>query len=167
MKKRSSIHLLGLTMLYMVGTMGIFSSYYTLHHRTTVQSRVKSAGESALEVVILTEAEYQNIQWIDKETEFEWKGKLYDVASITRANGNVTIQCENDSLEEMLLSLVNPDKEKAGGKLFKGSLQPMTFLTAGIELSPSWYELPAGQTTSFRWAPILSIPGTDTPPPKA
>jgi hypothetical protein len=82
MKKRSSIHLLGLTMLYMLGTMGIFSSYYTLHHRTVFQSLVKSAHESGLEEVVVTEAEYRAIQWIEKDTEFEWKGKLHFIACL-------------------------------------------------------------------------------------
>jgi hypothetical protein len=166
MKKRSSIHLLGLTMLYMLGTMGIFSSFYTLHHRTVFQSLVKSAHESGLEEVVVTEAEYRAIQWIEKDTEFEWKGKLYDVAAITRSNGNVIIQCENDSLEEMLLSLVNPDKEKAGNKMYKGSVQPLTQPTAH-DWCPSLSEVFVQPNFSASWYPVSAIPGLRTPPPRA
>ena len=59
-------------MLYMLGTMGIFSSYYTLHHRTVFQSLVKSAHESGLEEVVVTEAEYQT-SMDRKGYQFEWK----------------------------------------------------------------------------------------------
>ncbi|HQQ97959.1 MAG TPA: hypothetical protein PLX35_11880 [Cyclobacteriaceae bacterium] len=166
MKKRSSIHLLGLAMLYMVGTMGIFSSYYTLHHRTAFQSWVKSVKKSGMEEVIVSEAEYQQIQWIEKDTEFEWKGKLYDVASIARGNGNVIIQCENDSFEEMLLSLINPEKEKAGGAAFKGSLQPITQPIVQ-SWTPSLSEFITHSNFNTSWYPVSSIPGMRTPPPRA
>jgi len=153
-------------MLYMLGTMGIFSSYYTLHHRTSFQSWVKSAEQSELEEVVLTEAEFKGIQWIEEDTEFEWKGKLYDVSAITRENGHVIIQCENDNLEEMLMSLVNPDKEKAGGKASKGSLQPLSQPVTN-SWSPMLTELFIGTNFRVCWYPVSATPDVVAPPPRA
>ncbi len=159
--------MLGFTLLYLVGTMGIFSSYYTLHHRTAFQTQVKQERHSGIEELIFSEADFARIQWMEDQKEFEWNGKLYDVASISRAGGQVVVRCENDSLEELLLSLVNPEKEQPGGKLLKGSPQPITFSVAPVHLSPALYELTSEQNACVNWFPISSIPGTTTPPPKA
>jgi hypothetical protein len=167
MKKSSPIRLLGFILLYLVGTMGIFSTYYTVHHRTAFQAQVRQEQHPGTLELVFSESDFARIQWIEEQTEFEWNGKLYDVAAIKRVDGNIVIRCENDSLEELLLSLVNPEKEQPGGKLFKGSLQPMTFSAVLIDLSPVLYELTSEHNASIIWSPISYISGTNTPPPKA
>ena len=117
-----------LIIMYAVGTVGIFTTYYTYHHRLFFQASIKESKDEELQNLFFTREEYESIEWIDDETEFEWHGKLYDVSKIYETRGGYMIVCENDSLEEMLMALF---KATQGGEqrhgLEKGNPQPQFF----------------------------------------
>ena len=52
---------------------------------------------------------------------------MYDVSGIIHTETGIDILCENDSLEEMLISLFNPDKQHDAGQAKKGNPQPQFF----------------------------------------
>jgi len=158
---------LSLILLYVAGTMGIFSSYYTAYHRSVVRVEVKSAPEEGLVQLSFSEMEFNNIAWTEENTEFEWKGKMYDVSRIIHTPAGVLVLCENDSFEDLLVSLFNPDKQQDPGQSKKGSPQPQFFHhgwspsnTVKINERATWTLMRPSLYTSRQV-------GISTPPPEA
>ena len=165
MKKQTYIVVL-LTGLYAIGTLGVFSSYYTLYHRQVFQAQVKEAREDRLEKLHFTEGAYKAIQWIEVELEFEWHGKMYDVHNISRTSDGYVVVCENDSLEEMLLAIIDLSKGSKEQGLKKGNPQPQFFYTY-LELTPVGKSTVAEKSSSHAPSFYHSIrPEISSPPPQ-
>ncbi len=165
MKQRYSIALL--ILIYAVGTIGLFTTYYTSYHRLAFQVQVRETKEDELTKLLFSEQEYESIVWMEEETEFEWHGKLYDVSKISRTKGGYMILCENDSLEEALLSFLKSTKGNRDDRgSTKGSPQPQFFSVGLIftEMNLQKEREPLPSTLCF----YCSIyPGIHLPPPKS
>jgi len=114
MKKPStlrSVLLLLLIIPYTMSVVGVFSSYFTFYHRSAFQTHVSSLNNQDLHVLVVSVSEFENIEWIENEKEFEYNGKMYDVAKIEHQGDKYQIYCENDFLEDLLITLL-----KTGGK---------------------------------------------------
>ena len=116
-----------LILLHVVGTVGVFSAYFTCYHRIAFQRNVKETPNTDLLKLAFTEKEYLSIQWVEKGTEFEWQGKMYDVSKISRTEKGYVMVCRNDSFEEMLLSFLKVAKRSQGQDTKKGNPQPQFF----------------------------------------
>ena len=116
-----------LILIYAMGTVGVFSAYYTCYHRLDFQVKVKENKDADLQKIVFTEKEYQSIQWVELETEFEWQGKMYDVSKITRIGEGYVLLCENDSFEDMMISFFKFGKGTASQNIKKGNPQPQFF----------------------------------------
>ncbi len=157
-----------LAMIYLAGTLGVFTSYYTFYHRTFFQQSVKASGDSDLLCLVFTDQEYEAIDWIEDKTEFEWKGKLYDVSRITRTAEGFRVICKNDGLEEMLLDVIKMTQSgKEGQGMKKGNPQPQFCQTFKVE-QVKIYHHKEGKGPHVIPSFYLAIyPATFTPPPEA
>jgi hypothetical protein len=115
MKKPSAILrsvLLALVMVpYLLVVTGVLSNFIAFYHRYSFQAQVIISQQEDLKILALSASEYKKINWIEDGKEFEYFGKMYDVAKMERQGSNYMISCENDSLEDLFLSLW-----KAAGK---------------------------------------------------
>jgi hypothetical protein len=167
-KSNRALSIALLALVYAVGTVGVFSSYYTYYHRTAFQERVKETRQEELLKLVFSPQDYQSIEWMEEETEFEWQGKLYDVSSITQTSDGYVILCENDGLEEMLLSLINFTKENKEGQAGKkGNLQPQFFQEVMVAFANTKLHHENKISTQFNSLYCSRQPGSTSPPPKA
>src|SRR5207245_2223721 len=76
-----------------------------------------------------TLVDFSAIDWTDKNEEFRWHGKLYDVSKIEQTKNGFIIYCENDQWEEEFISLFSSwkDQNHPDGKI-KFLLQPMCYI---------------------------------------
>ncbi len=125
--KKRAYSIVFLILIYALGTVGFFSAYYTCYHRLDFQVKVKETKDTDLQKIVFTEKEYQSIQWVESETEFEWQGKMYDVSKITRTEEGYVVLCENDSFEDMMISFFKFGKGTTNQSIKKGSPQPQFF----------------------------------------
>jgi hypothetical protein len=103
-KRASSI--LFLTLLLSNG-MG-FYFFYGLHLyniKTQMKESLKSIPEDQLEILELSELQYE--ESIVEDGEIKVKGRMYDVARISRMNGMVKIYCLHDEKEDNLIALLD------------------------------------------------------------
>ena len=122
-----------LSILYLGGTLGLFTGYYTAYHRTSFQAQVTKSDKNELTKLFFTDLEYQAIYWTEEGSEFKWLGKMYDVAELTRTKDGYKIICENDSLEELLISFMDMAKgSKSSQGIKKGNPQPQYFAAAHV-----------------------------------
>ena len=125
--KNRAYSIVFLILIYAMGTVGVFSAYYTCYHRLDFQVKVKEIKDADLQKIVFTEKEYQSLQWVELETEFEWQGKMYDVSKIIRTEDGYLVLCENDSFEDMMISFFKSGKETASQRIIKGSPQPQFY----------------------------------------
>lgn len=88
---------------YLFSLLGVFSTHFFYFYRQSFQSEVKSARAKAI-VLVFSKEEFQQLKWTETDTEFEKDGKMYDVANIVSSGDRVEVYCQNDLLEDMLLS---------------------------------------------------------------
>ena len=114
-----------LAAFYLGSAVGIFSSFYLGFHRTSFQESIIRSMPSQAEKLVFSTRDYLKIKWIDKEKEFEWNNKLYDVSKIEKTKKGFDIFCVNDSLEEAIIAMVDQWKKSntTGGKT-KAIFQP-------------------------------------------
>lgn len=89
---------------YLLVVLGVLSSYVALYHRFSFQAHVTNSQQADLNTMTLSVAEYQKIKWTEEGKEFEYGGKMYDVAKIARQGADYVITCENDSIEDLFVN---------------------------------------------------------------
>src|SRR5436190_16687664 len=99
-----------LILLYAAGTAGLFTSWFTGHHRQYFQAQVKQTKDADLEKLFFSFEEYESIDWVEDGSEFEWKGKMYDVSHIEKTERGYEVVCENDELEEAIIAFLKKTK---------------------------------------------------------
>lgn len=105
--------LLLLIVPYILHMLGMFSSYVAFYHRSAFQMQVASKHEE-LKTLSLSITEFENIKWTEAKKEFEYFGKMYDVAKIEREGTKYLIYCENDSFEDLFINwLKSASKSKS------------------------------------------------------
>jgi hypothetical protein len=97
---------------YIISMMGMFTSYFTFIYRTNFQSTVSALKEDRLERMVLSSTEFEKTRWTDGKKEFERDGKMFDVARIERQGDSYFIYCENDSMEDLLISYLRTNGSK-------------------------------------------------------
>ncbi len=155
-----------LVLSYLAGTMGLFTSYYTNYHRQAFQSQIRQAPVAHLDKLSFSEQDFASIVWFDDHTEFEWKGRMYDVSEIKKDKNGYTILCKNDTMEEMLLSMIDLTKSGRQDGAKKGNPQPQ-FFSIGMDVQNT----PVSKHSSLRrvtWVSFyLSVsPQISSPPPR-
>jgi hypothetical protein len=147
---------------FLLSMTAVFSTYFTFFHRVHFQTEIKSRKETDLLRFSFTEKEFKAIQWEEVNREFQFKGKMYDVSSIEQEDGRYIIHCENDSIEDMLLSLLKLPGQKTKSK------SPQLQLSEAIDVQP----LPVqhASTTPVETYYSVSLPFVSleslSPPPK-
>ncbi len=116
MKKPSAMRkiLLGfLILLYTLSSLGVFSSYFSFYFRPHFRAQVSLAKKDELKTLSLTASEFENINWIEINKEFEYQDKMYDVAKIEKEGSGYLIYCENDSLEDLFFNWLKSESKSA------------------------------------------------------
>jgi hypothetical protein len=99
-------------MPYIISMMGMFTSYFTFFYRTNFLSTVTALKDDKLERLVLSSTEFENTKWTDGKKEFERNGKMFDIARIERQGDFYFVYCENDSLEDLLISYLKTNGSK-------------------------------------------------------
>jgi len=73
------------------------------HSSVTIQDKITIPAK-------LVETLNSTFQWTG-ENEFRYCGKMYDVTDFLKVNGNWIFTCENDTMEETLISLLDTGEE--------------------------------------------------------
>ena len=97
---------------YLIGMMGMFTSYFTFFHRTNFQSAVTALKDDRLERIVFSATQFEKTRWTDGRKEFEHDGKMFDVARIERQGDYYFVYCENDSLEDLLIGYLRANGSK-------------------------------------------------------
>ncbi len=146
--------------IFMFTMVGTFNSYFTFLNRQHFQAQVKQQRPEDLKRLIFSENEYRKIKWEDKDREFEFNGKMYDVASIQFKEGLYTITCENDLIEDLLIGFLKSDS-KSKGKILQFQLSvPESALE--IDLS-SCFKTDTNSSYQFGEY-LISLEGISPPP---
>jgi len=78
------------------------------------------ALESKATTLTLNNEEWSSLQWIEKDHEFIFEGKLYDIVSIQQQDGHMQIRCVEDEREASLFKtmgkLVTHDQSESNGE---------------------------------------------------
>lgn len=147
--------------------MGLFTTFYTYYHRQAFQSVVRQMPASGLEQLAFTTQEFKAINWFDYQKEFEWQGRMYDVSVITRTEHGYTILCKNDTMEEMLLSLIHATKNGRQHDTKKGNPQPQFFSQESDFSSAHVLNTQSLPLSSWRSFYLSLSPQISSPPPRA
>jgi hypothetical protein len=156
-----------LILLYAAGTAGAFTTYYTYFHRQSFQAEIKKAKDSDLKRLSFSSEEYQSIEWIDDKTEFEWKGKLYDVSRVDKTIKGYEILCENDEFEEILMAFVKKTKAGSDQTIAKGNIQPQFFSNYILNYSADIFLIDKGTPGRFYFTYHSMSTEVSSPPPEA
>jgi hypothetical protein len=97
--------------------MGMFTSYFAFFHRLNFQAQVKTEKIDRLKKLTFTETEFKNIKWEEVNKEFQYKGKMYDVASIELSKDGYIIHCENDFMDDLLVGFLKSSEQKNKSKI--------------------------------------------------
>lgn len=113
-----------------------------------------------------------NLSW-EKDDEFSYKGKLYDVVKSTILDGEITLHCFEDKKETNLVALlkrkIKADVEHSTSKSSTGHI--LAKVLTAVYLMPSQNSHFDDTFTSaspgyFSYRPYIVYPIIDTPPPK-
>jgi hypothetical protein len=80
-------------------------------HRSSFQEFVAESDPAGQQKLFFTEKDFSKINWFEKDREFEWNGKMYDVSSIEKIKEGYHILCVNDEQEESFLALFDSWKK--------------------------------------------------------
>jgi hypothetical protein len=108
---KNSLLLFGSLLIYLTGTFSVFTSCFQSYHKTVFQQQVQAQDEEESEKIFFTIHDFQSLSWIEKDKEFEWKGEMYDVNRIEQVRDGFWVYCENDGLEEILISFLKSVKK--------------------------------------------------------
>ncbi|GHN01520.1 hypothetical protein WSM22_30090 [Cytophagales bacterium WSM2-2] len=89
-----------------MSVIGIFSSYLTFYHRSSFQTQVITSKQEDIQVFTFSKSEFDSIVWEETNREFELEGKMYDVARIEYKDNKYFVYCENDYMEDLLISML-------------------------------------------------------------
>lgn len=148
---------------FLLSMMGVFSSYFAFFHRINFQTEIRSKKTTDLLSFSFTESEFKALQWEEVNREFQFKGKMYDVSSIEQKDGHYIIHCENDSIEDMLLSLLKLPGQKSKSK--SPQLQ-ISEATEVIQLPLQHVSATTVETHYSVTLPFVSLESLSPPPRK-
>jgi hypothetical protein len=126
---KNTLILAGILITYLTGTFGVFTTCFQSYHQSLFQQKVQRQEVEESEKLFFTFKEYKSISWIEKGKEFEWNGEMYDVNKLEKTNGGFVIYCENDGLEELLISFIKSIKREMEGNPTNLTIQPQFFQT--------------------------------------
>ncbi len=124
---KSSLLLVSSLLIYLTGTFSVFTTCFQSYHKTVFQQQVQAQDEAESEKIFFTKHDFQSLSWIEKGKEFEWKGEMYDVNRIEQAKDGFWVYCENDGLEEILISFLSSVKKEMEGGTTNFNPQPQFF----------------------------------------
>jgi ABC-type lipoprotein release transport system permease subunit len=140
---------------------GVFTSYFSFLHRQSFQEEVKHHRKDELKSFSFSENDFKKIKWEEVNKEFEYHGKMYDVASIQFENDVYTVYCQSDLIDDMLIGFLKSSGQKSKSKTPQLQLsQPV----ASLELKS--FPKISTSTISFyaESIPSVSIEGVSPPP---
>lgn len=98
--------------LYILTSLGSLAPYWTMLHQSTYRLRVRRGEFEKLTTFKFTKQEYDQLEWERKGEEFEYGGKMYDVASIEKTDEGYTVKCKYDQAESLIRKLMEGQKDK-------------------------------------------------------
>lgn len=117
MRKRLTLFLI--LPLYGIASLGVFTSYWMLFHRTSFQFRARQGNSQEYTKLTLTQEEFENLEWTERNREFRLRGKMYDISSIESFDGGYLVYCKHDAIESFVVDLFKyqkssiPDKDSS------------------------------------------------------
>lgn len=104
--------------LILSGSLFVFTQ---LRLKVNVSNWIKTpAAEKYLQKIELTSLEFEKLNWLESNEEFEWKGDYYDVAKLVKTGKKVTVFCFNDKKEsELCKAFEKQQKNKQNKKTTK------------------------------------------------
>lgn len=148
---------------FLLSMTGAFSTYFAFFHRVNFQSEVKAKKSTDLLTFSFSPSEFNHLSWEEVNREFEFKGKMYDVSSIEQVDGKYLIHCENDSIEDMLLSLLKLPGQKSKSK------SPQLQISEATEVIQLPVQHVSATTVETHYAvtlPFVSLESLSPPPRK-
>src|SRR5579871_5960796 len=137
------------------------SSYFSFFHKASFQQIIKTSDHDELTVLHLTSKEFSALEWEDQGKEFEYQGKMYDVAKVETTPTGYLIHCENDVLEDLFLNWMKSEtKSKSNGMAQVQFCSPVIKCCFTFELA---------STKFFHYDDAIYssiIPESVTPPPR-
>ena len=112
-------------MVYLTGTLSLFTASYRGYHQINFQQKVIETETT--ETIFFTATQFASLSWMEEGREFTWQNKLYDVKKIVKTPLGYRVYCENDSVEELLLSFLKSLKREMEGGKTNMNLQPQFF----------------------------------------
>lgn len=103
--------------LYGIASLGVFTSYWMLFHRTSFQYRARQGNSQGYTKLKLTQEEFESLEWTDRNREFRYHDKMYDISSIEPFDGGYLVFCKHDAIESFVVDLFKyqkstlPDKD--------------------------------------------------------
>ncbi len=113
--------------IYLTGTFSVFTSCFQSYHHSIFQQATKQLKEEETEKIFFTDKQFALLTWIEDNKEFEWNNKMFDVTKIDKTKEGYLIYCENDGLEEILISFLKSIKKEMEGNLSVLTAQPQFF----------------------------------------
>lgn len=98
--------------LYLLTSLGSLTPYWTILHQASYRLRVRRGEFKKLTTFSFTAQEYETLEWERRGEEFEYGGKMYDVASIEKTAEGYTIKCKHDQTESLIRRLLEGRKNK-------------------------------------------------------
>jgi hypothetical protein len=111
-----------LALVYTGGAVAIFSSTFLDFHRNSFQEEIKTS--TTVVVLRFSSPEFNAISWLERNEEFNWSGKLYDVKQIKQTSAGFEIECVVDEYEESLIEFFDSWKKNFPSGKIKLKLQP-------------------------------------------
>ncbi len=165
MKKPSTLRTILLTLLiipYTLGVFSIFSSYFNFYYRPAFQTQIATSKKEELKILTFDSKELAKINWVEVNKEFEFEGKMYDVAKIEKKGSGVLIYCDNDTLEDLFINWL-----KTGGKSISKIIMQVHFFEPIAYFECTLSEWKCERPNNFYSDHYLSvISELITPPPR-
>jgi len=148
---------------YLISLIGMFSSYFAFFHRDHFQLAVVQEEESKLKSLSFTSEEFLALKWTDGQKEFEFEGRMFDVAQIKRQGTSYVIYCENDFLEDLLVDFL----KTTGGKTKTKGIAQVQFVQPIPDFSVSPIAVSSRRKRPTDLNSYHSLfPEISTPPPR-
>ena len=104
MKKGASLLLLGI-FLFNVGGYFIAFRSFQYHIKKEIKAEIKkNVNPGELTIIVIEINHINKIDWLEKEKEMYYNGKLYDIVKHTQNDTSITYYCIDDKQEEVLFA---------------------------------------------------------------
>jgi hypothetical protein len=156
-----------------IGYFFIFKCAQSAIKKQAIQTIQSQSSHNLLETIAFHKNDLNAINWIEKDDEFLYKGRLYDVANITETADSVIYQCLGDVLEDDLYDHLDDHikinitdyTQKHSSK--KASLKPVELYFSGrslLSFDLFSFILDPPNPTSISYSPVYIE--MCAPPPK-